>query len=208
MKKLILSAFLLGSLFVAGCTNYVRSDVTRFYSPNGLSEAKSFVFLPTPEQFKSLEYKSYGALIAGEMREEGFRLVEKKSQANYGVRFNYGTNGGETVIEQDPFFGSVGVGTGSRGTGVNVGVGTVFGTGGFGGRSNTDIYTEYARRLTLDIIDLSDDSNVFEGTVTSRGNASSFAPVSACLIAAMFEDFPGENGDTQRVNIDADICAK
>jgi len=205
MKKLFLSGLIFTSLIVAGCTNYVRSDVTRFYAPSGMTKAKTFVFLPTQQQFQSLEYKRYGDLITNEMAEEGFRLVENKSQANYGVQFNYGSDGGQTIIEQDPFFGSVGVGTGSRGTGVNVGVGTVFGRGGYG-RSNADIYTEYGRKLSLDIIELNNNAPVFEGTLISRGNASSFASVSGCLISSMFENFPGQNGKTERINVDTETC--
>lgn len=207
MRKYILSVLMLGSLLMVGCTNYVRSDVTRFHSPVGLSDAKTFVFLPTPSQFNGLEYKSYGNLITRKMRAEGFRLVENKSQANYGVRFSYGSDNGQTIVERDPFYGSVGVGTGSRGTGVNVGVGTVFGRGGYGA-SGADIYTQYARQFSLDIIDLKNNTPVFEGSVISRGNTSSFAAVSECLITAMFEDFPGKNGGTERVNIDAETCAK
>ncbi|MEM7618395.1 MAG: DUF4136 domain-containing protein [Pseudomonadota bacterium] len=204
MRKSLFLIFVV-SMILNGCTNYVRSDVTRFHSPSGLSEEKTFVFLPTPAQYKSLEYKNYGNVITSEMQANGFRFVKSKSSANYGVRFNYGSDGGQTIVEQDPFYGTVGVGhSGRHGTGVNVGVGTVFGRGG----RDVDVYTEYARQFSLDIIDLSKDKPVFEGTVVSRGNASSFAPVSACLIAAMFENFPGENGKTQHVSIDARSCAQ
>ncbi len=201
-QHLIVMVFALSIL--GGCTNYVRSDVTRFHNMVGETQAKTFVFLPNEAQFKSLEYKSYGELIRQQMSAAGFRLVENKAQANYGVRFNYGSDGGRTVIEQDPFFGSVGVGTGSRGTGVNVGVGHVFGRN----QTTTDIYTEYSRKLSLDIVELKTNSPIFEGTVLSRGNTASFAPVSGCLIAAMFENFPGESGKTERVSVDVESCKK
>ncbi len=205
MKNLYLSVFIFFAITLTGCTNYVRSDVTRFHAPLGLNQEKTFVFLPSENQYKSLEYKRYGDLIANEMAAQGFRLVEGKRQANYGVRFNYGSDSGRTIIESDPIYGSVGVGHGSRGTGVNVGLGTVFGGGGIIG-SDIDARTEYARQLTLNIFELKNDSSVFEGTVTSRGNAASFAPVSGCLIAALFENFPGKNGGTEQVRIDAENC--
>ncbi len=182
--------------------------MTRFHAPLGMDREKTFVFLPTEDQYKSLEYKRYGDLIANEMALQGFQLVEGKSQANYGVRFNYGSDGGRTIIQSDPIYGSVGVSHGSRGTGVNVGVGTVFGNGGIIG-SDIDARTEYARQLTLNIFELKNNNNpVFEGTVMSRGNTPSFAPVSGCLIAAMFDNFPGRNGGTEQVRIDAKECTR
>jgi len=197
------------SLVLTGCTNYVRSDVTRFYSPQGLDKAKTFVFLPSEAQFNSLEYKRYGDFVTNEMVAKGFRLVSGKSEANYGVKFNYGSDNGRTVIQSDPIFGTVGVGTGTRGSGVNVGVSTVFG-GRYGGviGSDIDARTEYSRQFTLNIIDLKTNNPVFEGRVISRGGASSFAPVSQCLIQAMFKDFLGENGGTETVRIDVESCAQ
>lgn len=205
MKKLFLSVAILFVITLSACANYIRSDVTRFHAPYGLSQEKTFVFLPNENQFRSLEYKRYGDLIANEMAVQGFKLVKGKSQANYGVRFNYGSDGGRTIIESDPIYGNVGVGHGSRGTGVNVGVGTVFGRGGIIG-SDIDARTEYTRQLNLNIFELKSDSSVFEGTAISRGNASSFAPVSGCLIKALFENFPGKNGATEQVRVDGEDC--
>ena len=207
MKKFNLwIAVLLIAVFVSGCTNYVRSDVTRFHAPSNFSAAKKFVFLPDEAQYKSLEYKRYSELIAGQLAQHGFNLVGTKSQANYGVKFSYGTDNGRTVIESDPFYGSVGVGTGHH-RGVNVGVSTVFGSrgyGGYGGSISSD--TVYSRQLHVDIVNLGNDSPAFEGTAISRGRSASFAPVSACLIQALFSQFPGQNGDTERVKIDTKAC--
>jgi hypothetical protein len=49
---------------------------------------------------------------------------------------------------------------------------------------------------------------VFEGEVRSEGGTANFPEISYCLIKAMFEGFPGQDGTTRRVSIPAEECAR
>ncbi|MCF7822055.1 MAG: DUF4136 domain-containing protein [Mariprofundaceae bacterium] len=204
---LILSVF-------PGCGMLVKSHVTRFH--DGLDKLRAsnntaFAVMPYKEQQGDLEYKLYARSISSKLVEAGFVEVGNIDKAALAVFFSYGIDSGQDVAYSYPIYGQTGGGTTSHSGTVN----SYGGSASYSGTSyTTPTYgvvgqasgrkTKYTRVLKLEIVDLRNSSEknlviVFQGEVKSKGSSSSFSSVSECLIEAMFDKFPGANGDTSTV---------
>lgn len=215
----ILSVIIL-AVALTGCMPVV-SDVTRFHDPDNLQPIGTFVVIPYGEQIGSLEYKHYASLISSKLAEYGIEEVGNKDGADYAVLFSYGIDNGETVTGSIPIWGQKGGGTTFHSGTVNAlggGMASYSGTSyaapeyGIVGATNYS-QTVYNRFLDLDIVDLKNSKKnepavVFEGKVRSKGKTGSFTAVSECLISALFKEFPGDNGGTERVEMMSEECMK
>lgn len=211
------------AITVAGCAPKVRTDVNRFPStslPTNL-EGKTFVFMPTEKQQGSLEYESHAAAIATFLEKQGLHRTNDEKTADYAVAFSYGQSGGRTETYSAPIYGQTGGGTSySSGTGYAYGPGgTAYGsysgttytqpTYGVVGTS-TETRTVYTRFLDAEIYDMRRSVvenkliRVWEGKSMSSGTSSSFAPVSKCMIRAIFENF--RQAGSEQVATPMDQC--
>lgn len=86
----------------------------------------------------------------------------------------------------------VGVGGGGHGSNVEVGISIPIAQG--------EPDPDYIRTFILKIIRRSDGVILYEGQVTSR-EKEALPPVLPCLVDALFQDFPGKNGTSNRVKV-------
>lgn len=200
----LLALVLLNAL--GGCATGPRllhTQVTTFNEWSTLPGEKTYVFSRTLEFKNSLELKSYEDVVRDELALQGFKLVPDQGRALLTVSLRPSVSTSQVQVRDswpvDPFWRSYGGWYGRR---------------GFGWYDPywafPDSYSDYTidvfhRRLELDI-----DSNTaagkrfYEGKVESTGQTDALATVMPYMIRALFTDFPGNNGQTRRVDVPVD----
>lgn len=194
----------LGAL--AGCATgpqLFHTQVTTFNEWASLPAEKTYVFSRTLEFQNSLELKSYEDIVRDELTLHGFKLATDPGNAKLTVTLRPSITTTQVRVRDpwpDPFWGPYGGWYGG-----------FYGRRGFGWYdpfwSFPDSYSDYTidvyrRRLELDI----DSKTVagkryYEGRVESTGQSESLPAVMPYLIRALFTDFPGNNGQTRRVDV-------
>lgn len=189
-----------GALTLAGCaTGPGPVEVTRFHDAARLQAAErgSVAIVAAPGVADSLELAPYRAAVAQELQRLGYRVVSEGPVVGTGRyraeirvdRFARGSDGRRSPV-------SVGVGgsTGSYGSGVGLGIGINLGGGG-GPRVGSE--------LAVTLRDAS-NASVWEGRAeveyAARSDFADARTNAAVLAEALFRDFPGNNGETVRVN--------
>ncbi len=186
------------AIALGGCATgprQVQTQVTSFNDWSALP-GKSYVFARTLEYQSSLEMKSYEDVVRDEMARQGFTLAADSSAAQVVVTIRPSVAVTQLRVRDpwpyDPF---------GRGFGW-------YGRRGFGGYDpfwndwreyNVDVYR---RRVELDI----DSRTVagkryYEGRVENTGDTDDLPAAMPYLIRALFADFPGNNGQTRRVDV-------
>lgn len=206
---LLVGAVLATSVLVGCATGprMVRTEVTSFDQWTMLPGDRRYVFTPTLEYENSLEMKSYEDIVRDELAAQGFRLASDPADANLTVTLRPSLSA-TRVRTRDfgygPFYGGFGYG--------GVGYGR-YGYGGFGGSGpfyGGAFFNDFDRydldivrhRLELDI----DAKGVtgkryYEGRAETSDATTANAPVVPTLVRALFRDFPGNNGQTRRVDV-------
>lgn len=181
----------------------IHTQVTTFHEWSILPTDKTYVFSRTLEFQNSLELKSYEDIVRDELTLRGFKLASDSSRAQLAVTLRPSISTTQVRVRDpwppDPFWRPYGGWYGRR---------------GFGWYdpfwSFPDTYSDYTidvfrRRLELDI----DSKTVagkryYEGRVESTGQTESLPAVMPYLIRALFTEFPGNNGQTRRVDVPVD----
>ena len=203
---------------LAGCATGPRvfpTQVTSFNDWSSLPAERRYAFAPTLEFQNSLALKSYQDLVRDELAARGFALSADAGAADLVVTLRPTVIGtAMRVVDPwpiDPAWG--GAYGGFHGPGRWGGFGRGWGYGGFYdgfyggfydgfGTSTVEIFN---RRLELDI-----DSRTivgkryYEGRVESTGDDDSLPSIMPVLIRALFTDFPGNNGQTRRIDVVAE----
>lgn len=171
-------------------------EVTRFHDPAVLAAANRGAVTVTaaPGLADSLALAPYRTAVAEELRRLGYTVSDtgtSRYRAEVRVdRFQEGSDGRRSPV-------SVGVGgsTGGFGSGVGLGVGINLGGGG-GPRVGTE--------LAVTLREASTNQSVWEGRAeVDYGARSDFADArtnAQVLADALFRDFPGNNGETVRLD--------
>ncbi|MFA7431360.1 MAG: hypothetical protein WCZ23_14475 [Rhodospirillaceae bacterium] len=188
-------------LLLAACgPRMVESDVTRFSAlPSGPSPG-SVTIIPLPDQRGSLEFQAYAEMVAEELRLAGYQPTPATARpaADYEARLTWGVGDAVTEFRSSP--GTVFGGTsifGNR-TGYGMGIGVPLGNTGY--VDSTTRYTKWVR-LVLRPFGNPDAANVFEGSAVTREGGTTIDPVMPYLVEALFTNFPGGSGTTERVRI-------
>lgn len=192
---------LAASFLLAGCANFLSSNVVTFHE-GPLPMGESIRVEPMDaSKAGSLEFRSYARLIAEQLRKLGYTPVESPdSDVQLIAEVDYDIVLGPTDVRverdmsyvryhfyygrfADPFY--------------------------FGIDSDWDpeIYavTNYERSLRMNIVRASGDrERLFEGRVQSVGRQNNLPGIMPYLITAMFANFPGESGVTKVVTIEMD----
>ncbi len=188
-----ISAITLLTVFlVAGCSNSYVSDVTRFHAlPIPNSESIEVVSL-NPNLQKSLEFGQYAEIVGQYLGKQGYQPPQNKN-SDYIAHIAYYSRPFEGAIVSEPRSSvGIGVGGGSRHTSVGVGLSIPIG--------ESKVKQQYIHIFTLDIIRRSDGTKLYEGQASSRGKET--LPESMpFLIDALFDQFPGESGTSNRVKV-------
>jgi hypothetical protein len=193
-------------VIVSACTQ-IRTQVTRFHHMPAAGSGETFAVVPLKDQVGSLEWEQYADLVAQQLTSKGYVRAAQPTGANYAVLFSYAIDRGRTVVGSVPVFGQTGGGTTTFYSGSNGGSGVAYTQPTYGEIGEELVSsTLFSRALELEIFDVPQTLasgapvKTFEATAGSAGSSGSLAVVMPAMIAAVFKDFPGKNGETISVS--------
>lgn len=202
--NLLLSAAIV--VLLSNCST-VQSDVTRFHTLPPRGSGETFT-VQSASSRSALEFGAYATRIASHLQAYGWSQAPLES-ANYIVLVDYKIGGSHERHGSLPIMGQTGGGTTYHSGSVNTygSYGSSYGT--FSGTSYTPAtygvvgaipysITLHNRYLKMEIRDR-DGRAVFEGRVASTGPTGEIAAVLPEMIDALFSKFPGESGETKRI---------
>lgn len=195
MRKNWLILMALIALPLTGCSSSIVSDVTRFHNlPTPAAETIE-VLAMDPNLQNSLEFGQYAQLVGQQLGTIGYQPPTSDTPSRLMARIGYGMRPIEGISDNGPRSSiGIGVGSGGRRSGVGVGVGISMPLG------ESEARQEYNRYLALEIIRRSDGVKLYEGQVISKGRES-LPTIMPYLISAIFQDFPGQSGSSNRVKV-------
>lgn len=205
--KLTLPLLLAAGL--SGCfLQRVNANVTSFHQLPADLQSHSFAVVPYEQQQDSLMFAHYADEIAAQLKQRGLQQAPM-DQADWVVLLQYHVDDGRERVYSYPVWGHAGYGT-ARVTYVD----------GEGNRRSAITYvpitaqigqetrseTEYTRRLQLEILDRpawqeGKVQKLLETVLTSRGNVGDLPTMMPTLIDALFQQFPGPNGQPTKVSV-------
>ncbi len=186
--RLSLAALL---LLLAGCARNFEAEVTRFHQITQVG-GQSATVVPADPQLQGLEFASFADIVGRHLERYGYSAA---GQATPDLRVVMGYGLAEIGSEQSGPVVGVGLGRYGRHTGVSFS--GLFNLGG--GRR-----TYYSYRLDLVIEDAATGQRIFEGHSITSGQGADMGAVMPYLVAALFENFPGDSGQTIRVELPVD----
>lgn len=197
-------------LSFSGCATYFGAEVTSYHQPDQPLKGLSFHFSPSDEQQESLEYQAYASMVRQQLTRHGLR--EAGGEADLRVELEYGTDTGRPVRYTQPQYGYVFQGMNvvrreridANGQRVEVWDSVpVYGYDVIGYSSY--LRTVYRHQLKLTMTGKTPrpgkPSRVYEGTAVSESEDGATNNAMPWLVRALFQDFPGPNGQTRRVRV-------
>jgi hypothetical protein len=213
---------LLAPLVLAACQT-IRSDVTRFHTLPNPGHGETILIAPIDENVeKPLEFQTYSEAIANKLRSAGYIPVQNIADAKLVALIWYGVVDRTTRHGAVPIFGQTGGGTTFHQGSVQPpfsGFPTTFSgtsytppTMGVLGMMPVS-RDEYTHVLTMSVYEFKPEAptaspQLFDGTVRNVGLGATFNAVSACLIDALFTDFPGRSGSTETIELTFENCGE
>ncbi len=173
---------------LAGCVAPIPPvEVTRFHVPDQIAAGGFAIEAAPGVDAKTLEFGTYSAAVTRELMRLGFKA---EGQPAYRVLVSYERTE-RSVARRSPV--TIGIGGGSFGSHVGLGIGTSFGVGG---GTKGIVLT----RMAVQLKRASDSAVLWEGRAhtESPSNAPAAQPGLAAskLATALFQDFPGDSGRT------------
>ncbi|PHZ85966.1 DUF4136 domain-containing protein [Paremcibacter congregatus] len=187
-------------LTLTGCSSSPSYEVTRFHSLPAPQKQTIEVSFWDPELKRSIEYGQYAELVGQYLGSVGYRPPEGRP-TDLIARIGFANRPIDTDgdVDDGKPHGSISIGVGSGGgyhhSGVGVGVGVGFPLG------ERKVRTEYVRIFTLDILRRSDGVKLYEGRARSEGR-DPLTNAIPNLIEALFQNFPGESGQSDKITLD------
>ena len=180
--------FPLSLLALSACAASIPPvEVTRFHLGQQPAAGAVAIEAADGQNAANLEFGTYAAAVSRELIRLGYPTESKPA---YRVVLGF-ERGERQVAKRSPV--TIGIGGGSFGGSVGIGVGTSFGVG----KSTSEIV---ATRMSVQMKRVSDGAVVWEGRAQTEapGNAPAAQPGLAAdkLARALFQDFPGESGRT------------
>lgn len=195
---------------LGGCAigpRMIQTEVTTFHEWPTLPADRTYTFARTLEYKNSLELKSYEDIVRDELAAQGFKPVTDADQANLVVTLRPSVTTVSVALRDqwpaiDPFWGPYGGYYGRRFGGFGPGFGGFYGP--YVGVEDFGTYRQdiFRKRLELDIDARTPvGKRYYEGRVENTAYNASLAQVMPVLVHALFTDFPGNNGQTRRVDV-------
>lgn len=179
---------------VAACTTAVPpAQVTRFHLNQPFARGAITLRPLDAAKADTLEFRSQAAAVSGELTRLGFNVVPVLDKAEQIATIDVARGVRPSALPaRSPV--TIGIGGGSFGGNVGIGIGTSFGVGKK--RSNDVAVTT----LSVQIKRASDESVVWEGRAQGKSD-SAVSPDDEVrrLASALFRDFPGPSGKTVEV---------
>ncbi|MBK1639993.1 hypothetical protein CKO24_13185 [Rhodothalassium salexigens DSM 2132] len=201
MRILAAVVILLG---LSACAQTVSTNVSQFHQI-GQPGGATVRIVPMNENLAgSLEFETYAGYVRQRLIENGYQPVA--DNADIRVEVGYSVSAPRTAVEdRGGAYGGLGYGYG-WGWGYYGAFHPFYGPGwgyppiGFAD-NRIDSYDVYNRHLAVDMVDTSSGRMVYEGRLVSRGRSPNLPEVMPYLVEAMFADFPGQSGETQRIDV-------
>ena len=210
MKYLQLFTLLPLILFISACSTLkVDTKTTAFYQQNYNSSGNIFVVSADIDKNNSLEFAHYKKKIETQLVAAGYSIVNNANAAKYIAIVAYGIDNGKASVVLTPIFGPYAFYT-DEDNKRSAFPGRRYVMPQYAATSNpASLITLYTISFALDIVEAeslkSDPKNqmqkVYESRVKSTGECNVIAGVFDQLLAAMFKDFPGDNGKTKAQTI-------
>lgn len=217
-RLLMLAAALVATSGLTACADSFRANVTRFHNavPPPEQGASFAILADDPKNNGSLEFGHYADLVAGRLTALGYSRASDPASARLVVRLGYDVDKGHervvTSYSRRAMFGPdiyPVVVPGRYGPRVRYVVGYrdpfLWGSGwGWDDPFGRDIdsYTVYQSQLTLKIDKAGGEGGrVFEGTARAQSLSNKLTYLVPNLVDALFQDFPGKNGEEVKVTI-------
>ena len=187
----------------------IRTEVTSFNEWSSLPTDRTYTFSRTLQYRSSLEVKSYEDIVRDALAPLGFRLVGDPSQASLVVTLRPSVSNTSVVTSNgwsgyDPFWGGWYGGSYGRGFYGSGWYGSGYGYGPYGGFGNfgNERVDVFHKTLELDIdSQATAGKRFYEGKVETTSYNASLPQVMPVLVHALFSDFPGNNGQSRRVDV-------
>lgn len=164
-------------------------EVTRFHVNEAIAPGAIATAPIAGQDGGTIEFRTYSIAVARELARLGFAEGDK---APYVAEIGYARDTREALAKRSPV--TIGIGGGSFGRHVGVGLGTSFGIGGDGSRKVV------VSRLEVRLKRKADGTVIWEGRAQTEAgeNAPAAQPGLAAekLSRALFSGFPGESGQT------------
>lgn len=180
------------ALLAACADTRFAADVTRFHMAPPSARGSVFIVPADKAVAGSLEFANYAGAVGRALSKTGFSIVPGASGAELLGTIHYEHIAREAALKQAPF--TVGIGGGSFGRNVGIGVGTSFGVGK---KQGDDINVN---SLSLQLKRTSDSTVVWEGRAVAEARSgrpySELTSAIPALADALLRDFPGQSGKT------------
>jgi len=189
-------AALVAIMLAAACTSSGQhgAEVTRYHNDQPIPAQPVEISFANPKDADNPQFRTYASIVATELADIGFATTELEDTELIAVLdvLNYTR---DKAPKTSPV--SIGIGGGSYGKNVGVGVGTSIPVGKAspaGLETVTELQVNLARR--------SDNTFVWEGRAISvtEPEDGDQATVVKKLAKALFKEFPGKSGRTVKVN--------
>jgi len=223
-RLFLIAAALAAAGTLTGCADSFRANVTRYHStlPPPEQGASFAIRADDPRNDSSLEFAHYADLVAARLTNLGYVRATDPGSARLVVKLGYDVDKGHERVVSTGYSRRAMYGPdiypvivpGRNGPRVRYVVGYrdpfLWGSGwgwddGFG--RDVDSFTVYQSQLSLKI-DKSDGGRVFEGTARAQSLSNRLTYLVPNLVDALFQDFPGKNGEEVRVTIAPEPKAK
>lgn len=180
-------------VLLAGCATRPETHVTRFHLDQAIAPGHLTVEPLDPADRNGLEFQTYASIVGAELARLGFTEAPGLSASEQVATLSVERGTREGIGQRSGF--TLGLGGGSYGYRGGVGGGVTIPLGG-GARGNSLTVT----RMMVQIKRRSDNRVIWEGKAetVARAGASEAEPSAAVhrLASAMFQGFPGRNGET------------
>lgn len=205
--KIAAAALPLALVMLGGCAQSFDARVNRFSMLPPPAQGQTFVIRAIDRKMDdSIEFRSYAQLVAQELERFGYRQSADGSAASLIVTLDYYVDNGRERVTTTPGFGGYGGwgwgGWGGWGWGgYRRGLGWGYGAYDPFWGPEVRSYTVYNSQLRMEIGRAGNGERLFEGTARATSRSDELPYLVPNLIQAMFTGFPGNSGETIRINI-------
>lgn len=195
-------AVLVASTILAGCASSISARVSSYQQWPGDATGASYRIVATPQQQGSLEFQSFADMVRAAMGPTGLVEAAAGQAERFDVMLDYGNPVDRRWVQRyqdpymdgwgfSPFFGGVYGGRGGWG----------WGSGIYMGPSVVNVPVDvYKNTLTITIKDKKNSNmEVYRSSAVSLSEADNLAAVMPYLAQAVFDQFPGNNGQVREV---------
>jgi hypothetical protein len=209
-SRISAAALPLALVALGGCAHSFDARVNRFSMLAPPAQGQTFSIQAADRKLDgSIEFRSYAQMVAAELERFGYRQAAAPSSATMVVTLDYFVDNGRERVTTTPGFGGYGgwAWGGWGGWGWRSGWPRGWALGGYHPFWGPDwgpevrSYTVYNSQLRMEIARTGTGERVFEGTARATSRSDELPYLVPNLIRAMFTGFPGNSGETIRVNI-------